>query len=214
MSHAVQWLNTAHRVLAHVRAYLDSGQYGECRDSEQACLRTCRHGSSCSPLWVLIYYYCPLKLLFLHLSRTSDSFFCPTISTFLYFSRTSGSFFVLLNQCFSISVGWTHRFGLFCFHPTEFCGFIVFVGVSSGFHPNESCCFLVLVGVLPCFYPNESCGFLVLVGVSSCFHPNESCSFPVLVGKFHFLNYTPQTIELRSIAIPRSKEPDNSQFIM
>ena len=45
LSHAGQWLNTARRVLAHVRAYLDSGQYGECRDSEQACLRTCRHGS-------------------------------------------------------------------------------------------------------------------------------------------------------------------------
>jgi len=38
MSHAGQWLNTARRVLAHVRAYLDSGQYGERRDSEQACL--------------------------------------------------------------------------------------------------------------------------------------------------------------------------------
>ena len=37
-SHAGQWLNTARRVLAHVRAYLDSGQYGERRDSEQACL--------------------------------------------------------------------------------------------------------------------------------------------------------------------------------
>ena len=34
MSHAGQWLNTARRVLAHVRAYLDSGQYGERRDSE------------------------------------------------------------------------------------------------------------------------------------------------------------------------------------
>ena len=45
MSHAGHWLNTARRELAHVRAYLDSGQYGECRDSEQACLRTCRHGS-------------------------------------------------------------------------------------------------------------------------------------------------------------------------
>ena len=45
MSHAGQCLNTARRVLAHVRAYLDSGQYGERRDSEQACLRTCRHGS-------------------------------------------------------------------------------------------------------------------------------------------------------------------------
>ena len=38
MSHAGQWLNTARRVLAHVRAYLDSRQYGERRDSEQACL--------------------------------------------------------------------------------------------------------------------------------------------------------------------------------
>jgi len=36
MSHAGQWLNTARRVLAHVRAYLDAGQYGECRDNEQA----------------------------------------------------------------------------------------------------------------------------------------------------------------------------------
>ena len=36
MSHAGQCLNTARRVLAHVRAYLDSGQYGECRDNEQA----------------------------------------------------------------------------------------------------------------------------------------------------------------------------------
>ena len=38
MSHAGQWLNIARRVLAHVRAYLDSGQYGERRFSEQACL--------------------------------------------------------------------------------------------------------------------------------------------------------------------------------
>ena len=45
MSHAGQCLNTARLVLAHVRAYLDTGQYGECRDSEQACLQTCRHGS-------------------------------------------------------------------------------------------------------------------------------------------------------------------------
>ncbi len=45
MSHAGQWLNDARRVLAHVRAYLDSGQYGECRDSERACPRTCRHGA-------------------------------------------------------------------------------------------------------------------------------------------------------------------------
>ena len=35
MSHAGQWLNTARRVLAHVRAYLDAGQYGECRDTER-----------------------------------------------------------------------------------------------------------------------------------------------------------------------------------
>ena len=35
MSHAGQWLNTARRVLAHVRAYLDSGQYGERRDTER-----------------------------------------------------------------------------------------------------------------------------------------------------------------------------------
>ena len=34
MSHAVHCLNTARRVLAHVRANLDSGQYGERRDSE------------------------------------------------------------------------------------------------------------------------------------------------------------------------------------
>ena len=46
MSHAGQWLNTARRVLAHVRAYLDSGQYGERRDNEQACLRVCRHGDT------------------------------------------------------------------------------------------------------------------------------------------------------------------------
>ena len=46
MSHAGQCQNTARRVLAHVRAYLDIGQHGECRDSEQACLRTCRHGST------------------------------------------------------------------------------------------------------------------------------------------------------------------------
>ena len=47
MSHAGQWLNTARRVLAHVRAYLDAGQYGECRDNEQAeCLRVCRHGDA------------------------------------------------------------------------------------------------------------------------------------------------------------------------
>ena len=38
MSHAGRWLNIARRVLAHVRAYLDSGQYGECRDNEQAML--------------------------------------------------------------------------------------------------------------------------------------------------------------------------------
>jgi len=38
MSHAGQWINTARRVRAHVRAYLDSGQYGESRDNEQACL--------------------------------------------------------------------------------------------------------------------------------------------------------------------------------
>lgn len=35
MSHAGQWLNTARRVLAHVRAYLDIGQYSECRDTER-----------------------------------------------------------------------------------------------------------------------------------------------------------------------------------
>ena len=46
MSHAGQWLNTARRVLAHVRAYLESGQYGERRDNEQACLRVCQHGYS------------------------------------------------------------------------------------------------------------------------------------------------------------------------
>ena len=39
MSHAGQWLNTARLVLAHVRAYLDSGQYGERRDNEQRKLR-------------------------------------------------------------------------------------------------------------------------------------------------------------------------------
>ena len=37
MSHAGQWVNTARRVLAHVRAYLDSGQYSERRDNEHAC---------------------------------------------------------------------------------------------------------------------------------------------------------------------------------
>ena len=36
MSHAGQWLNIARRVLAHVRAYLDSGQSGDRRDNEQA----------------------------------------------------------------------------------------------------------------------------------------------------------------------------------
>ena len=41
LSHAGQWLNTARRVLAHVRAYLDSGQYGECRDNEQATACEC-----------------------------------------------------------------------------------------------------------------------------------------------------------------------------
>ena len=46
MSHAGQWLNTARRVLAHVRAYLDSGQYGERRDSEQAQACECRHGDT------------------------------------------------------------------------------------------------------------------------------------------------------------------------
>ena len=46
MSHAGQWLNTARRVLAHVRAYLDSGQYGECRDNEQAQACECRHGNT------------------------------------------------------------------------------------------------------------------------------------------------------------------------
>ena len=35
MSHAGQWLNTARRVLAHVRAYLYIGQYGERRDTER-----------------------------------------------------------------------------------------------------------------------------------------------------------------------------------
>ena len=50
MSHAGQWLNTARRVLAHVRAYLDSGQYGERRDNERrVALRVCRHGSCCLP---------------------------------------------------------------------------------------------------------------------------------------------------------------------
>ena len=44
LSHAGQCLNIARRVLAHVRAYLDARQYGECRDNEQACLRVCRHG--------------------------------------------------------------------------------------------------------------------------------------------------------------------------
>ena len=56
MSHAVQWLNTARRVLAHVRAYLDSGQYGERRDNEQACLRVCRHGEYCVNLKFGIYF--------------------------------------------------------------------------------------------------------------------------------------------------------------
>ena len=46
MSHAGQWLNTARRVLAHVRAYLDSGQYGERRDNEQAQACECRHGDN------------------------------------------------------------------------------------------------------------------------------------------------------------------------
>ena len=44
MSHAGQCLNTARRVLAHVRAYLDIGQYGERRDNEQAQACECRHG--------------------------------------------------------------------------------------------------------------------------------------------------------------------------
>jgi len=37
----------ARRVLAHVRAFLDAGQYGECRETEQACLARFRHGSGC-----------------------------------------------------------------------------------------------------------------------------------------------------------------------
>ena len=160
MSHAVQWLNTARRVLAHVRAYLDIGQYGERRDSEQACLRTCRHGSSCSPLWGPIYYYCPLKLLFLHLSRTSDSFFCPTKSIFFHFCRMNAPF------------------RPFLFSPQRILWF--------------SCL---------------SWGLIL-------FSPQLTLHFWFLVGKFHFLNYTPHTIELHSIAIPRSKELDNSQFIM
>ena len=56
MSHAGQWLNIARRVLAHVRAYLDSGQYGERRDNEQACLRVCRHGEYCVNLKFGIYF--------------------------------------------------------------------------------------------------------------------------------------------------------------
>ena len=56
MSHAGQWLNTARRVLAHVRAYLDSGHYGERRDNEQACLRVCRHGEYCVNLKFGIYF--------------------------------------------------------------------------------------------------------------------------------------------------------------
>ena len=32
--------------LAHRQAYSRSDVYGECRDSEQACLRACRHGES------------------------------------------------------------------------------------------------------------------------------------------------------------------------
>ena len=46
MSHAGQRLNTARRVLAHVRAYLDIGQYGERRDNEQAPACECRHGNT------------------------------------------------------------------------------------------------------------------------------------------------------------------------
>ena len=59
LSHAVQWLNTARRVLAHVRACLDSGQYGECRDSEQACLRTCRYGSTMYIEIYLLFFVAP-----------------------------------------------------------------------------------------------------------------------------------------------------------
>lgn len=46
MSHAGKWLNTARRVLAQVRAYLDRGQYSECLDNEQAQACECRHGES------------------------------------------------------------------------------------------------------------------------------------------------------------------------
>ena len=46
MSHAGQWLNTARRVLAHVRAYLSNGQYGERRDNELAQVCEYRHGES------------------------------------------------------------------------------------------------------------------------------------------------------------------------
>ena len=47
MSHAGQCLNNARWVLAHIRAYLDIGQYGEYRDNEQAeGLRVCRHGDT------------------------------------------------------------------------------------------------------------------------------------------------------------------------
>ena len=59
MSHAGQCLNTARRVLAHVRAYLDIGQYGERRDTERRvalrCVGMARSSSNISSqVWALL----------------------------------------------------------------------------------------------------------------------------------------------------------------
>ena len=74
MSHAGQCLNTARRVLAHVRAYLDIGQYGERRDTERRVALRCvgmamSSSKYSSPIWTLLGHLGTSPLLLLYYNR-------------------------------------------------------------------------------------------------------------------------------------------------
>ena len=74
MSHAGQCLNTPRRVLAHVRAYLDIGQYGERRDTERRAALRCvgmamSSSKYSSPVWALLGHLDTSPLLLLYYNR-------------------------------------------------------------------------------------------------------------------------------------------------